>query len=103
MSGPIQLTLVAREQSLDAKFAAFCESSPEIVAEFERRALALIARGRDHFSADAILHSIRFDTAMSEGGEFKINNNWTSRLARRFAEKYPQHASLFWTRKLVAA
>lgn len=103
MSGPIQLALIGREQSLDAKFAAFCESSPEIVAEFDRRALALIARGREHFSADAILHSIRFDTAMSEKGEWKCNNNWTSRLARRFAEKHPQHTGLFFTRKLVAA
>lgn len=103
MSGPIQLALIGRHRSIDERFADFCTNNPRIVAEFERRALALIARGREHFSADAILHAIRFDTAMSEaGGDFKVNNNHASRLARAFMEKYPQH-QLFATRKLVAA
>ena len=89
--------------SLDLRFARFVRENPDIVNEFERRALRLIAVGRDHFSADAILHAIRFDTALATKGDvFAINNDFSSRLARWFAERHPEHAAFFSTRRLAS-
>jgi len=50
--------------------------------EFNRRALHMSVK-RKRFSASAIIEVIRWDTALKGGDEdFKINNNWTSGLAR---------------------
>ena len=55
--------------------------------DFEKRA-CMMARRRDHYSADAICHVIRWHTAIMGGDDFKLNNNWVSGLARVWMEKY---------------
>jgi|SRR3990172_1342136 len=104
MSGQLGLFERGRERSIDERFREFVKLNPEIVAEFERRALALIARGKKHFSADAILHSIRFDTALATEGDegWKCNNSYTSRLSRWFELRHPENRGFFEQRKLLS-
>jgi hypothetical protein len=75
---------------------------PQGVAdEFERLAFKAIGAGREHYSADAILHLIRwFHHVEQRETDFKCNDHWTSRLARWFVAKHPEHEKFFELRKL---
>lgn len=87
---------------IDSAFAEFNAGHPEVYSSFCSIALSLIKRGHKHYSADAILHVIRFRAAIKKEvlSVYKINNNFTSRYARKFIEDYPQHSEFFETRIL---
>jgi hypothetical protein len=71
----------------------------EVVHLFEKLALSLVARGYERYSADAILHRIRWHFQVERGmRDFKCNNNWTARLSRWFLDKYPVLNGFFETR-----
>jgi hypothetical protein len=81
------------------EFEQYDAANPEVWAYFETFALEA-AHCREHFSADAVLHRVRWETAIIGGDDgFKCNNNWTAFYARKFEEKYPQHAGFFRTRR----
>ena len=72
----------------------------EVSAKFEEYALQIKQRGFNHYSADAILHRIRWHSHIERGDrEFKANNNWTSKLARWLMEKHRDMAGFFETRE----
>jgi hypothetical protein len=73
----------------------------EVCVLFQQFALRAIATGVKRYSADAILHRIRWEEQIERGiHDFKVNNNWTSHLARWFIANHPDKASFFETRKL---
>ena len=77
---------------------------PEVCALFDRLALDLIKRGFDRYSADAILHQIRWQMHMMRGDRtFKCNDHWTAPLARWFMAKHPKHNKFFELRERAAA
>lgn len=74
---------------------------PEVCVMFEGYALQAIGSGVTRYSADAILHRIRWHHHVEKGNrDFKANNNWTSALARWFVAKHPDMKGFFETRKL---
>jgi hypothetical protein len=81
------------------KFLQYDAENPEIWSEFEAIALDLIKRGRTHYSAYAILEVIRHHTIIKGSDEFKVNNNYRSGYARKFAVKYPQYRRFFELRE----
>jgi len=83
-----------------AKFERYHKENPEIWDQFKEATFALIKVGRKHFSADAILHSIRFNTVLRGGTDFKINNNYSSMYSRLFTANFPEHKDFFEQRKL---
>jgi hypothetical protein len=80
-------------------FLQYDAENPEIWSEFESIALDLIKRGRTHYSAYAILEDIRHHTIINGSDEFKVNNNYRSGYARKFAAKYPQYRRFFELRE----
>lgn len=89
----------AGRPSPDGGFELWARDNPRVLALFERFALEAVRAGLSHYSADAVLHRVRWETAVAErSGEFKANNNWTSYLARWFAMRHPEHAAFFRTR-----
>jgi hypothetical protein len=73
------------------------KNNPHIWASFEKYALQVAAK-REHFSAKAIFHRIRWDTAIGEtDAEFKISDGWISHYARKFMNEHPKHSGLFRT------
>ena len=69
---------------------------PEVCALFERLALDLLKRGFDRYSADAILHQIRWQMHMMRGNlTFKINDHWSAPLARWFMARHPKADGFF--------
>lgn len=98
--GPRQLPLTYTRASA-AAFEQFILDNPHVWKLFVRFAMEVIDTGRDHYSADAICHRIRWhvdiETRDREG--FKINNNYTAFLARRFEGVFPEHMGFFRTRE----
>lgn len=83
-----------------AKFERYHAENPEIWEEFKRVTFELIKAGRKHYSADGILHAIRFNTAIRGGKDFKINNNYSSMYSRMFTANFPEHKDFFEQRIL---
>lgn len=67
---------------------------------FERLALEVKNMGFKRYSADALLHRIRWHFQIEKGDRaFKCNNNWTAPLARWFLAKHPDLPRFFETRE----
>jgi len=84
-------------------FQAFDEIHPDIWESFRTLTLRLISKGKSHYSADGILHVIRFEVETSTTGQsLKINNNWSACYSRKWAIYYPEFADFFERRKSQA-
>jgi hypothetical protein len=87
--------------TIAARFAAVDAANPQMWALFERFTFEMIRRGFRHYSARAVIHRVRWETAVPlvDGtSEFKINNNWSPFYARKFHQLYPQHDGFFRNR-----
>lgn len=74
---------------------------PEVCVMFEAYALQAIGSGVTRYSADAILHRIRWFHHVERGNrDFKANNDWSSALARWFLAKHPDCVGFFELRRL---
>lgn len=87
-----------------AKLASISGDMPvgvpaDVASLFERLALELWRKGRKRFSADAILHRIRWEFTVERDGDWKCNNNHTSQLARWLMKKHPHMEGFFETRE----
>jgi hypothetical protein len=71
----------------------------EIRQLFERFAVDVARMGFTTYSADAILHRIRWHQHIERGNrDFKCNNNYTAPLARWFLAEHPELPNFFETR-----
>lgn len=78
------------------QFEAFDEAHADVWRLFEKLTFQLIRAGREHSSADLVLHRIRWDYATSTSGDApKINNNYSAAYARKFAAAHPEHKEFF--------
>ena len=67
---------------------------------FEKLAFRVARGGFDRYSADAILHRIRWHFQMEKKEtDFRANNNWTPELARWFIARNPHMSNFFELRE----
>lgn len=87
--------------AVERAFHAFDQENPRIWHLFCHFAWDRIRLGFKHYSADAILHRIRWETdaEQRDGSGFKANNNFTSLYARKWAREFPDHADFFRMRR----
>jgi hypothetical protein len=77
-------------------FAGWLAANWPVFEAFQREALNVTRfKGFDHYSAHRIIEYLRHDTVLRSGDDFKINEAWTSSMARLFAHLNPTHADLF--------
>lgn len=83
------------------KFRHFIQKNPKIWRLFETFTFDRINRGHDRYSADSIIHRIRWETPAktNESDDFKINNNISSYMARHFIRKHPKYNKFFELRR----
>lgn len=80
------------------RFKIYDAEHPHIWNAFVRYTLQVAAR-REYFSAKAIFHRMRWDTAIGEANaEYKLSDGWISHYARKFMNEYPQYGDFFQTR-----
>lgn len=84
----------------ERRWAQWLADNQVLWRAFVRFTFDAISAGKEHYSADAVLHRVRWESAIVErGGDgWKCNNNWTAYLAREFHRAYPEHAGFFRTR-----
>lgn len=88
------------EQSIDAAFHRFNIENPHVRILFCGFAFELLLRGRSG-SAKLIFERMRWEYLISTTDvEFKLNNNYTSRMARLAMDTYPSLRGFFELRVL---
>jgi hypothetical protein len=94
----------AAPEPIQDRFERWIGRHPEIWGYFQRFACELRDAGATRIGAKLIAERIRYEMLVSRPDPeepFKINNNFTSRLARRLIEQDPSYAGLFETRRLL--
>jgi len=85
-------------RSIAQRFAEFDAAHPEVYAAFAMFAAQMRGRGYTHYSADGIMHIVRYHAAVNaerDGGGFKINNNFVALYARKLVAADPSFAGFF--------
>lgn len=91
------------QRTIQEKFDAFNEENPIVYSLFKQQALKAINKGKTKISAKALIEFIRWEIQFQVTAEdFKINNSFTSRFARKFVEDFEYHKDVFEFRTLSA-
>jgi len=88
-------------------FIEFHSKNPKVYAKFCERAQLLIEAGFKRYSADGIMHTIRFDHDIAirstsvdgDGHPLKINNDVVRFYAEKWTREHPLHRDFFQSRK----
>jgi len=89
------------DSPIQAAFESFHAEHPEVYAMFRDYAAKARAAGFTRFSADMICHRIRWYHHVERGArDFKINDHFTSRYARKLMSDDASFAGFFETRVL---
>lgn len=89
------------EVSIQERFERFHGENPQVYRAIHWSVMDLELQGHKHYSIDAILHVIRYDRNITTTGRnFKINNDFTSRYARKFMDEFPAYRGFFQLREL---
>lgn len=92
------------ECTLRERFERYDRENPKIYAELVRIARRWKEAGRTHCSADFLCHILRWETGLRGNDEFKINNDYAARYARKMISEYPEEFDGFFElRRLRAA
>ena len=95
---PLEPEYETRLEQMRAAFVAYHRAHPSVWRLFARFTFQVIERGHRHYSADAVVHRIRWHATVETSGEgFKIRNNHVAFYARMFMSTYPEHDGFFRT------
>ena len=93
-----------RRLQLDAEFDRFVAENPEVYEMFRAIAVRLKVKGFNRWGAKAIWEVLRYELVMSTTApvkEYALNNNYTSRMARKLMNEFPEDfGDFFEVRKL---
>lgn len=89
-------------RDLDARFAEYHRENPQVYAELVRFAREARAAGRTRCGIKLCVERLRWESFVSAGGEFKVNNLWAARYARLIEEQEPDLRGFFTTRRSEA-
>lgn len=88
-------------RAIQDQFESFDKANPRVWELFVRFAEQAKAAGQKRYSSDAILHRIRWHINIeTHGDDFKINNNFSSRYARKLVAERPEFEGFFSLREL---
>ena len=85
---------------LDIAFSDYHTANPHVADMLARLARQARARGRTRIGMKMLFEVVRWEHTLTTTGEFKLNNNLTSRYARLLMNEHPDLAGMFETREL---
>ena len=98
------VAFVVQQAEFSDDFAVWLHDNWHVYQEFERLSIAALKRGRYRLSAKFLFELIRWNTATSEAGQYKINNTSAASCARLFDHLNPDYAGAFeFRQRRVAA
>lgn len=89
--------------SLDERVDLYIEKNPWVLQRLAQMAFYWKRRGREHYGIKSLCEKLRWeylDAVDDPTSDFKVNNSFTSRLARKLMEEYPELDGFFATREL---
>lgn len=86
--------------SIDARFAAFADSNPEILQTLITLARDAKSRGYKSYSLKALWEVLRYSSSPTASEKYKLPNEYTSRYARLVMNVAPDLTGFFVTKKL---
>lgn len=99
----VQLGPEHRDKSIQERFEEFRKLNPHVEQLLTREARKAVAQGWSRIGIDFLYHRLRWVYATQtnrDPGEFRLNNDYTSRYARLLIREHPELSELFETRKL---
>ena len=88
--------------TLQERFDAWVDANPHIIEHFRRFAHEVKKSGARRYGIKAIAERVRWHVRIERSeADFKLNNNYTSRLSRLLVQRDPSLAGLFEFRKLA--
>lgn len=89
----------SRGEQIYRAFKSFHRSNPVVWTLFQRFTREVMVAGHKRYSADAVVHRIRWHTSVeTRGDEFRINDHFPSYYARLFMVLFPEYTDFFETR-----
>ena len=90
------------EDSMQARFEAFSAAHPEVLEHLRRLTAEWVAAGKGRFGIRMAWEVMRWQMSLgsTDPGEYRLNNNYTSRYARILAAEFP---GVFELREVRAA
>lgn len=99
---PVVAPDYAPGMTLDEQFDAWAEVNPHVIDACEEQAAQWLARHRA-VGVKAIFETLRWQSGVSERGTvWKLDNRWTSRIARVLLDRHPEWVGRIRTRALAA-
>lgn len=87
---------------LELAFERFHYDNPHVYLLFDKFARQVLQAGYRRYSADAVIHRIRWHTSVvAKNADFRISNNHSPYYARLWMRDNPQHAGLFQLRPVT--
>jgi hypothetical protein len=98
---PVVPVEYGRDEPLDVRYQKWITVNPHVIDAFCALAEQLRGAGLRHFGAKAVVERLRWEYAIqTTGGEFKMDNNYTSRIVRDAIARRPELAGFFEMRML---
>jgi hypothetical protein len=89
-------------QERKSEWLDFHRENPMVWQYFQKFAFEAIAKNRKKISHWLIINRIRWEVyIITTGEEFKISNNFIAWYARLWIETYPEHKTLFNTKRMI--
>ena len=90
------LMVACKPELFREDFAAWLKENFSIWEAFEREANRVWYSGRHHYAANTIIEHLRHETLLADkNAEFKMNDRWTSSIARLYVLMHEDRAELF--------
>ena len=90
----------AKGATLDERFAEFHRLNPWVLQNLEALASAWVAKGLKRLSVNMLFETLRHQSGMTAGIEFRLDNSYRSRYARLMLERHPEWVDSIETRDL---
>ena len=73
----------------------YISRNPKVWDYFQKFAFELINQGSKRLGAKMLFERIRYEAKFRKMADFKVNNNYTAEMARKFEQVYPMYAGIF--------
>jgi hypothetical protein len=102
---PVELDVLTSKLPLAERWPLWRDANGELIEYITRLALSAARRGANRLSMKALFEQVRASAVVDNGGpaDFKLNNDYTSLLARLLMDRHAELAGLFETRQRRAA
>lgn len=88
------------ENTIQARFEKFDAENPQVWERLTELMWEVHLQGIERWSVKAAFEVMRYESIRTNGQDFKLPNDYTSRYARKLLEHYPHFEGFIETREL---